>query len=111
MSVERIRVASSDWCASRMVVSVISSLRCASIQSATARGPSASSICFSPAGGGVDGTVGARGGSASAGGRGRPATSGLPLTVMSPMKVSSFVARSRRRRKSNSSGVSSMNRV
>ena len=43
MSIERMRVASSDWCASRMVVSVISSWRCASIQSANACGPFCSS--------------------------------------------------------------------
>ena len=54
------------------------------------------------------GTIGSM---ASAGGRGRSRTSGCPLTVTSAMYVNSFVARSLRRRMSNSSGVVSMNRV
>jgi hypothetical protein len=45
MSIERMRVARSDWCPSRMVVSVISRFFCASIQSATALGPFSSSSC------------------------------------------------------------------
>ena len=50
-------------------------------------------------------------GSGPSGGFGRPATSGLPLTMTSPMKFSSLVARSRRTGISNSSGVWSMNLV
>ena len=111
MSFDRIRVASSDWCASRMVVSVISSRFSPSIQSATALGPSRSSICFSPSGAVWLTSGGGAGGCTSAASLVRPATSGFPLTLMSPMNVNSFVARSRLRLKSNSSGVWSMNFV
>jgi len=104
------RVASSDWWASRMVVSVISTFFCASIQSASAFGPCSSRSVRVPglsASGPMAGTCGAW----VSGATGRPATSGLPLTVTSAMNLRSRVARSRRLPNWNSSGVSSMNRV
>ncbi len=83
MSNERMRVASSDWCASRIVVSVNSTWLCAFIQRASPFGPSRSRICLDPSttiSGSYSGTTGAM---ASAGGRGRSRTSGCPLTVTS----------------------------
>ena len=76
-------MASRLWWLSRIVVSVTSSRASASIQSATAFGPFASRSCRVPAGGAAVGTTGGRGGRASAGGLGRPAVSGWPLTVTS----------------------------
>ena len=105
------RVAISDWCASRMVVSVTSTRSSSSIHWAKAAGPRRSSNCLVPSGataGNPEGTIGAW---AWAGGTGRPAASGLPFTVTSAMKRSNRVARSRRRGKAKSSGVSSMKRV
>jgi hypothetical protein len=85
MSIDRIRVASSDWCPSRIVVSVISSRFCASIQSATAFGPFCPAGLRVPGGGRIDPHATGRGARASAGGLGRPAVSGCPFTVMSAM--------------------------
>jgi pSer/pThr/pTyr-binding forkhead associated (FHA) protein len=83
MSKERMRVASRLWWPSRMVVSVTRSRVSASIQSATAFGPCASSSCRVPAGAGSGATRGGFGACASAGGFARPAVSGWPFTVMS----------------------------
>ena len=47
----RMRVASSDWCASRNVVSVISRRFCDVVHSANFAGPSSSSSCRVPRGG------------------------------------------------------------
>ena len=81
----RIRVASSDWCASRMVVSVTSTPVRPSIQAATASGPCASSSAFAPGAGLSTWSRGGEGLRAWAGGLGRPVTSGWPLTVVSAM--------------------------
>ena len=79
-------MAKSDWWASRMVVSVISTCCCASIQSRKPSGPCSSSNCLVPE---VTGCVGSKVGTTGAiallEGMGRPATSGLPLTVTSAM--------------------------
>ena len=106
------RVASSDWCASRIVVSVTSTCFCASIHCAKPAGPSACSRWRVPSG------IGAshvdrrqhRLGQGSAGSV-RPATSGLPCTATSARKRSILLARSRRAAKASSSGVFSMKRV
>ena len=110
MSWVRMRVASSDWCASRSVVSVSSTDCCASIHSASPRGPRSSRIWRLPGGGGGRLSFGSRG-SGTGPCHARPLTSGLPLTMTSPMKPSSRVARSRRLGHWNSSGVWSMNLV
>src|ERR1700686_4161047 len=71
MSSVRRRVASSDWCASRMVVSVSSTRCAASIQAAKPCAPSSSNFCLVPGAG----ASGAPGGSLAAtrcGGRGGP---------------------------------------
>ena len=49
----RMRVASSDWCASRHVVSVSSSPSCARTRLANPSGPLHSSTCFQPSGKGL----------------------------------------------------------
>ena len=54
MSGWRMRVASSDWCASRIVVSVSSTRFCSSIHLAKPSAPSSSSFCFVPGGGALD---------------------------------------------------------
>ena len=84
MSWVRMRVASSDWCPSRIVVSVTSARVCARIHSANFSGPSRSSVCLVPSGTGpsMNGTIGA---AASAGGSGRSRVSGWPLIVTSAM--------------------------
>ena len=104
------RVASSDWCASRIVVSVSSTRFCASIHSAKRRGPSSSNNCLLPGGGGESGSGGSSGVTTRTG-AGRPRTTGLPLTTVSARNVSTREARSRRCAVTNSSGVSSMKRV
>ncbi len=83
MSIVRIRVASSDWCPSRIVVSVSRRRSCASIQAASPSAPSRSSTCFDPSGGVAASGAGARGTRMSAAGRGRPSVSGWPFTEMS----------------------------
>ena len=110
MSRVRRRVAMSDWWASRMLVSVRSTRSCSSSQCAKPDGPSSSSLCLVPGAGGGSATAGRRTG-AKAAGRGRPLVSGLPLTMMSPMKVRMRLARSRLRGQCRSAGVSSMKRV
>ena len=111
MSGWRMRVASSDWCASRMVVSVMSTRSCASIHFAKPSAPSSSSFCFVPGGGALATfTLGRRASTMLFGFR-RPFTSGLPLTMVSPMNERMRVARSRFFSHLKSSGVSSMNLV
>lgn len=51
--VVRIRVASSDWCASRNVVSVTPTAGVSRIQRAKPSGPNSISFCLLPAGGGA----------------------------------------------------------
>ena len=90
MSWVRMRVASSDWCASRMVVSVSSTRVCSQHPlRRTPSAPSSSSSCRG-ARGGVAGrarTAAARG-ARRVGRRGaRPVTSGWPLTMTSAMNV------------------------
>jgi hypothetical protein len=85
MSIDRIRVARSDWCPSRIVVSVTRTWRWFSIHSASAAGPNSSRICRVPARGVSVRTFGGFGSFTSAAGRGRPAVSGCPFTVMSAM--------------------------
>ena len=110
----RKRVASSDWWASRKVVSV-SSRRCCVAHPArrTRRAPAPAAGRGVPGGlaraaGSPPGSCGSRHvGRAPAG----PPTSGLPFTRTSPMNASRRVARSRRGRKRKSSGVSSTKRV
>jgi hypothetical protein len=106
----RMRVASSDWCASRIAVSVSSTRSSRSIQLAKRSGPSSSSFCLAPGGGAGSVPGGSRGG-ASCAGCARPRVSGLPLTIVAPMRSRMRVARSRLRGQRNSSGVSSMKRV
>jgi hypothetical protein len=100
------RVANSDWCASRRVVSVSSKRVCWRVHSANFSGPSSSSSCLVPLGGGVE-SCGGTGMGFKCAGFGLPATSLLPFTAISPRYVSSFVARSRRCVNWNNSGVSS----
>ena len=106
----RMRVASSDWCASRMVVSVTSSRVCARIHWANFSGPISSSACLVPWGGVA---TSLSGGCTKARDTVWAASlvSGLPFTVTFPMKLKSRVARSLRGVNANSSGVSSMKRV
>jgi hypothetical protein len=84
MSNERMRVASSDWCASRIVVSVTSTRSCAFIQRRGPLGPRVEALLRAgeAGSGGNSGTTRA---AASAGGFGRSRTSGWPLTVTSAM--------------------------
>ncbi len=84
MSKLRMRVASSDWWASRMVVSVTSTRRCSRIHAAKPCGPSLSNSCLAPSAGAAA-KRGASGRRALAGGRGRPLASGWPLTLTSAM--------------------------
>jgi hypothetical protein len=81
-----------------------------SIHFAKRSGPSSSSFCFVPGAGSDNDAMGKRA-SVSRSGRARFFTSALPLTITSPTKFSTRVARSRRRGQRNSSGVSSMNFV
>ena len=112
MSCVRMRVANSDWCASRSVVSVTSTRRSARIQRAKPSAPSSRSWSRVPLGTGAPmSQAGFCGLARGCTGRLRPFISGLPLTITSPMNCSSLVARSRRGWKRNSSGVSSMKRV
>src|SRR5690606_39435493 len=53
----RTRVASSDWCASRKVVSVTPTVPDERIHCANPSGPSSVSFCFDPAGGSPSGTA------------------------------------------------------
>ena len=79
----RMRVASSDWCASRHVVSVRSSPSCARTALAKPSGPSRSSTCFQPAGGAPAGAAGATG-SMTDGGlatMSAPSSGGWPFTL------------------------------
>ena len=112
ISLVRMRVAKSDWCASRMVVSVSSTRFSERIQAANFSAPISLNLSRVPGGGGC--VVSMRGKGAASGFASlarRRFNSGLPLTAISPMKRSSFVARSRRFMKRKSSGVSSMKRV
>jgi len=106
------RVASSDWCASRIVVSV-SSTRCwALIHCAKVPGPRLLSSSRVPAGAGcVRSQAGLTGAGSGKLGKVRPFISGWPLTLTSPRYFSSLVARSRRGATLSSSGVWSMKRV
>ena len=111
MSSVRSRVASSDWCASRIVVSVISRLGWESIHFVRPLIPSFFQRSRLPAGGDVnEGTLGSAAGSDRVA-LGRPLTSSLPLTIVSAKNFNIFVARSRRIGKSTNSGVWSINRV
>jgi hypothetical protein len=80
----RTRVASSDWCASRIVVSVNISRFCFRTHSANFSAPSSVSLSFVPGGGLAprerrhDGSGSTRFGSTF------PFTSGRPLTITSP---------------------------
>jgi len=105
----RTRVASSDWCASRNVVSVYKILLCCRIQLQKASGPISSSLFLLPLGysarrskGGMSGLRNVRLGS-------MVFTSGLPLTVRLAMYRKVLVARSKFCVISNSSGCSSIN--
>ena len=106
MSRVRRRVLSRDWCASRIVVSVMSSFFWPRTQSLTASGPSVSSRNLSPSCFEIS--------RCGFGKRGVSywwrSASGL-LTWMLAMYLSTRVARSRDSVNSNSSGVSSMNFV
>ena len=93
-----------------MLVSVISTRFSDSIHAANFSAPSSSSFCLVPGGGGVSAARGSRGNTGCFG-LARPLTSGLPLTITSPMKLNNRVARSRLRGMRNSSGVWSMNFV
>jgi hypothetical protein len=112
MSAVRMRVAKSDWCASRSVVSVTRTRGSSRIQRANAVGPSSRRRSRDPAGSGTSGSAtGRRGRTWVRSGTVRPFMSGWPLTVTSPRKCSRRVARSRRRARLNSVGVESMKRV
>src|SRR5580692_3297268 len=93
MSSVRRRVASSDWWASRMLVSVSSTRCCCSIHCANCAGPSSSSFCLVP-GSGCGSVPGGRRTGAKAPGCGRPLVSALPLTMVAPMKLRMRLARS-----------------
>ena len=102
-------MASNDWWASRIVVSVISSRFSLRIHSANFSGPSSCSFWRVPAGGTlVRGTGGGTGAGSERFGSKAPFTSGRPFTMTSPRYDSVFVARSRLARKRNSAGVWSM---
>ncbi|MPM69771.1 hypothetical protein SDC9_116719 [bioreactor metagenome] len=107
MSISRVRtrVASSDWCASRNVVSVISSFFCSSIHLTSPSGPRSSSICFTPGFTGEAnlGTVGAS--------KSFLFLASGSLTMMLPIYLSTFVALSCELCIWNSSGDSSIKRV
>ena len=77
------RVASSDWCASRMVVSVIRTCFWSFIQAANFSGPSWSRRCLVPGTGVLAESRGLAACAASAGGKVRPRVSGWPFTVTS----------------------------
>ena len=106
----RNRVASSDWCASRIVVSVSSSGFCLRTHWQNFSGPSASSRSRNPWGTGPA-ACGTTGVGSSRWASNLPLVSGRPLTMTSPRYDRIFVARSRRRLNRNRSGVSSMNVV
>ncbi len=104
----RTRVASSDWCASRKVVSVTASAVCSRSAFAQPAGPSSSRRCREPAGGSAARSTG---GSLSAGFG--PAGFG-PFgwfTVTSASQLRIFVPRSREGFCRKSCGRSSMNEV
>ncbi len=107
----RKRVASSDWWASRKVVSVISRRSCARIHVANPAGPSSRSRSRLPVGSSGRGVTAGMWGTGVWVGTGRSTASGFPFTRTSAMNESSRVARSRRGRKRKSSGVSSTKRV
>ncbi len=112
MSRVRMRVANSDWCASRMLVSVSRTAFCSRIHAANFSGPSCLSKGRNPAWtGGVPASTGRRGGPNVPAGAVRPRISGLPCTVVSPMNCSSLVAVSLRAVKRNSLASVSMKRV
>ena len=108
MSRVRTRVASSDWWASRKVVSVTATLFCSRSARAKPSGPSESSCCRVPSGAG---TSSAMWGSLLTG---STLTGALPcgwLTVTSARKLSSLVPRSAEDRAVSRCGWSSMNAV
>lgn len=106
------RVANSDWCASRIVVSVISTCFCSRIHCAKRSAPRSCRRSRVPGGGASPRwQSGKRAGPGIGLGAARPFISALPLTVTSPRNSSSLVARSRRGVNWNSSGVLSMKRV
>ena len=107
----RTRVASSDWCASRMVVSVKRSPFCSRTQAASPSGPRASRMSRVPGGGGEARSTFGTGASRSSLGRSGFWTPGEPLTITSPIQESSFVARSCFRAETSSSGCRSMKEV
>ena len=84
MSAERMRVAISDWCASRNVVSVISGTGLRFMSSATASGPPDSRTWRMPSTGRCSSMGGAFGFFITFGIL-RPATWALPFTTTSPM--------------------------
>ena len=110
MSYVRTRVASSDWCASRNVVSVISSRFCSVVHAAKPSGPSSCKSCRVPFGA-AEASCGGATAAFNRFGTAFPATCGLPFTITSARYPSSFVARSCRGTKWNSALVSSSHRV
>ncbi|MCY1240449.1 hypothetical protein D9M69_130140 [compost metagenome] len=79
------RVANSDWCASRMVVSVSSTCFCSSIQRENFSAPSSRRRSRVPYGSGaLLSTAGSTGAGSGNGGSVRPDISGCPLTLTSP---------------------------
>ena len=110
LEVTRTRVASSDWWASRQVVSITSSGWCSRTALANAAGPCASKSCRQPSGGAPAGTAGTSG-TMLAGGSAVPSGVMGPLTITSPRNLSSRMPRLRRRGNRNSLGVLSMNEV
>ncbi len=116
MSKLRIRVASSDWWASRNVVSVTNSRSCSRTQRLNFSAPIALNLSRLPSGTWRAGGVSPLDGATSGGlrpplAKSRRGTSGCPLTITSPRYASSLVARSWRWGRWNSSGVSSMKHV
>ena len=104
----RTRVASSDWCASRNVVSVTARAVCARRARAKPAGPSSRSRCRDPAGAGAFRSIfGSLSSGSAVSGRGPLGR----LTVTSASQFSIFVPRSFDARPRKSSGRSSMNEV
>ncbi len=107
----RTRVASSDWCASRMVVSVKRSPFRSRAQAASPSGPRASSTSRLPGGGGEARSTRGTGASRSSLGRSGFWTPGEPFTTTSPIQESSFEPRSFFWAERSSSGWRSMKEV